>query len=535
MKSSISLAIILLSTITVYAEPDPPDQQFELKLDNDLTLFEGPLLPDGRVDYITAMNDVLSEGVTHEANAFRAMLPLMPRDDEEGLEADEPSPTRIMMDLLEFTPQELEDTNPLVGLYEFGQAKGLELLEIDEIETTIYELDFQHPKIAVFEEWIKLQEPGLQQLVAAINRPKYWQPLYEDMESPGSGQFAMVAFAGKQRRLARMLDRRARYAIHIGDRAVFLESLISIYRLSDHLAQKPLLIDRLVANSIDYLAKELLHDVLSDHWLGAKDLAAIQRFLDGRGPRRAVADIFGFGERVYSISYFLAHAAGKDSLGRVYGEAFFIKPVDSSELDLAIEKHGVDINAGLRLIALQSKRNSKAWKSATFAEYSRLHEQHENISAHRREQIAKWVDEDNDGARTIKVPRSARNPATLAEAIIELPGVLMGEFTGSLGPSIFSFEARSRVAETALSLERYRLAKGAYPVELKGLVPEFCREVPIDPIDGKPLRYRLEADGSAVVYSINVNLKDDGGTADREDYESVQQGDYVWNLTLPAK
>lgn len=519
----------------VSAEPGPADEQLEPELNHNLKVFEGPLLPDGRIDYIKAMNDVMRKGVTHEENAFRAMLPLMPLDDEEGLEADEPSPTGIMMDLLEFTPQELEGANPLVGLYEFGQAKGLELLEIDEIENDLYELDFQHPKIAVFEEWIKLQEPGLQQLVAAVNRPKYWQPLYEDLESPGSGQFALVAFTGKQRRLARMLDRRARYAIHRGDREVFLESFLSICRLSDHLAQNPLLIDRLVANSIDYLANELLHDVLHDHWLGAEELAAIQRFWDGRGPRRAVAEIFGFGERVYSISYFLAHAAGKDSLGRVYGETFFIKPVDSSQLDLAIEEHGVDISAGLRLIALHSKRNSEAWKSATLAEYSRLHEQHEKISAHRREQIAKWVDEDNDGSRTIRVPRSARNPSTLAEAIIELPGVLMGEFTGLLGPSIFSFEARNRVAGTALLLERYRLAKGAYPVELEGLVPEFCREVPIDPIDGKPLRYRVEADGSAVVYSINVNLKDDGGTADREDYEAVQEGDYVWRLKLPAK
>lgn len=535
MKSSISLVVTLLSATIVSAEPGPSDQQLEPKLDRNLTVFEGPLLPDGRIDYITAMNDVMRKGVTHEENAFRAMLPLMPLDDEEDFEADEPSPTDIMMDLLEVTPQELEGTNPLVGLYEFGQAKGLELLEIDEIETDVYELEFQHPKITVFEEWIKLQEPGLQQLVAAVNRPKYWRPLFEDLESPGSGQFALVAFSGKQRRLARMLDRRARYAIHIGDRAVFLESFLSIYRLSDHLAQNPFLIDRLVANSIDYLANELLYDVLSDHWLGADDLAAIQRFFDGRGPRRAVAEIFGFGERVYSISYFLAHAAGKDSLGRVYGETFFVKPVDSSQLDLAIEEHGVDINTGLRLIVLQSKRNSEAWKSATLAEYKRLHEQHEKISAHRREQIAKWVDEDNDGARTIKVPRSARNPASLAEAILELPGVLMGEFTGLLGPSIFSFEARNRVTETALALERYRLAEGTYPIEIKELVPKFCRELPIDPIDGNPLRYRIEADGSAVVYSINVNLKDNGGTADREDYEAVQQGDYVWHLKLPAK
>lgn len=72
-------------------------------------------------------------------------------------------------------------------------------------------------------------------------------------------------------------------------------------------------------------------------------------------------------------------------------------------------------------------------------------------------------------------------------------------------------EARRRVLITALALERYRGRHGAYPATLAALAPEFVKSVPVDFMDGQPLRYRLTSDGHFVLYSVGLDCLDDGG------------------------
>jgi hypothetical protein len=71
-----------------------------------------------------------------------------------------------------------------------------------------------------------------------------------------------------------------------------------------------------------------------------------------------------------------------------------------------------------------------------------------------------------------------------------------------------------RCAVAALAVERYRLARGAWPPDLAAVVPAFLKEVPLDPYDGRPLRYRRGADG-VVVYSLGPDGADDQGALDR--------------------
>ncbi len=70
---------------------------------------------------------------------------------------------------------------------------------------------------------------------------------------------------------------------------------------------------------------------------------------------------------------------------------------------------------------------------------------------------------------------------------------------------------RLRVAGVAMAVEQHRLSNGKLPEQLADLVPTFLREVPLDPYDGRPLRYRRREKGY-VVYSIGKDLADDDGT-----------------------
>jgi hypothetical protein len=92
------------------------------------------------------------------------------------------------------------------------------------------------------------------------------------------------------------------------------------------------------------------------------------------------------------------------------------------------------------------------------------------------------------------------------------------------------------MVKTALALKRYELRHGKVPSELATLVPDFLPALPCDFMDGQPLRYRSNSDGSFTLYSVGDNLRDDGGNSSLEPGErnpaqpaSAWSGkDWVW-------
>ncbi len=79
-----------------------------------------------------------------------------------------------------------------------------------------------------------------------------------------------------------------------------------------------------------------------------------------------------------------------------------------------------------------------------------------------------------------------------------------------LSQSAEFLKARVGTARVAIALERYRLDHNKWPASLKELIPRYIDEIPLDPVDGKSLRYRPFEEG-VVVYSIGDNEVDDSG------------------------
>jgi hypothetical protein len=72
--------------------------------------------------------------------------------------------------------------------------------------------------------------------------------------------------------------------------------------------------------------------------------------------------------------------------------------------------------------------------------------------------------------------------------------------------------ARKETAITAIAAQRFRLRHGAYPRDLKELVPEFLAAEPKDPFTGELLKLVVQGE-ELVIYSVGKNGKDDGGGA----------------------
>ncbi len=84
------------------------------------------------------------------------------------------------------------------------------------------------------------------------------------------------------------------------------------------------------------------------------------------------------------------------------------------------------------------------------------------------------------------------------------------DFTRAWFTSLKSLTLHQMVI-TAIALKRYDLRHGQPPANLAALAPEFLSTVPTDLMDGQPLRYQRNANGSFVLYSVGENLRDDGG------------------------
>jgi len=73
-----------------------------------------------------------------------------------------------------------------------------------------------------------------------------------------------------------------------------------------------------------------------------------------------------------------------------------------------------------------------------------------------------------------------------------------------------SARARLKAAEAAIAALRYRNDTGAWPKDLRALVPKYCAGLPEDPFSGNPLLYAVMPQG-VVVYSVGRNKLDEGG------------------------
>ncbi len=82
-------------------------------------------------------------------------------------------------------------------------------------------------------------------------------------------------------------------------------------------------------------------------------------------------------------------------------------------------------------------------------------------------------------------------------------------------------EIQSRDAtQVIIGLVLWHRRSGTWPESLNQLVPEMLPAVPLDRMDGQPLRYRVR-DGQPVVYSVGMDRIDDGGCEGSLSYHRI--------------
>jgi hypothetical protein len=179
--------------------------------------------------------------------------------------------------------------------------------------------------------------------------------------------------------------------------------------------------------------------------------------------------------------------------GAVRGErAFFV------EMDAAIRERRIDIPA-----ATLPRRGWRGWlpdwwpATAPVDRAGALRVRNELVEASRLP-----VEQQLDAVRRVIDARGTEDP-TLAQTF----GVWVGENVRC--------HAELRCAALGLATERYRIAEGSWPASADALVRAgYINAVPLDPYDGRPMRYRQLVDG-VMFYSIGPDRVDNGGALGR--------------------
>jgi hypothetical protein len=253
-----------------------------------------------------------------------------------------------------------------------------------------------------------------------------------------------------------------------------VESVVVSLGVARSLNQEPVLISQLVRIACQGISLDSLERILNRMPLTEEQLAKLAAALEGSEDPQAMTRAF-VGERCCGAGFFEGARSGKFSLqeiGSPDSQWLSIRPLSalyraSGLLELDEEKYLDFMEQYVKATQLPPPENMAAASAV--------------------------VDETNQVPRWCVVSRMLL-PA-LDKALVKA----------------VRCDAKIRDAQTAIAVERYRLANGKLPDRLGELSPTFLPAVPADPFDGKPLRYKPLAKGY-VVYSVGEDREDNGGT-----------------------
>jgi hypothetical protein len=522
---------LLVFVALVHGCAQPATRQIELNLDPDILVFSGPLLPDGRIDYAAALNTHHNEGVTSENNAYRAIYLLMGRDFVPGDGSYSAKVATQFDELLDIKPEEIAQAPRFVRWYDYAEQRGIDFDEAMVIEDSAWDTAFDHAKIDTLVAWIESCEPFFDRLDQAVALPEYWRPWIRSVHGDNQGVVVTSSGLSEIRAMARALDTKAKWALHTGRPQVAAECVVTMTGLAQQVARGGGSIELLVGFSIDAMVYQLLHDALIDKQFDSDSIDRVLACLNDRSDAGRLAEIFYTTERALQISMYLTLALDMESLND-----WIIFEVDARQLLDEIDRVGLDYSAAVRRLSGYVTTQSEQARARSYREYLSLTEQEGQTLAERLEVVQdRYIVEEAEDKFRIDLSSTRFERDSLTDLTVDLYFGMVAQANEAVARTMYRQQAQLAVARATLACERYRLKHSEYPATLDMLVPEVLPEQPIDPMDGQALRYRRNIDGIAVVYSVNTNLEDDGGSGDINDSQSMRDGDYAWHLSAVSK
>lgn len=479
------------------------------------TRVTGLLTATGHVDYVAALNERLSAGVTSEDNANVAIWRILgPNPPSDGTEIP-PG----YFEKMGITPPPAEG-HYYTGLQAYadravGPGGGKVALEILPRRV-------QRPWVASqsrgFVDWLDANAEPLDALRAAVEKPQYYNPLLPQQAEKGTWGVVYPGFAAR-REMASALTARAMLRLGQGDTAEAWQDLLACYRLGRQVRQGGTLLETLIGIAIEQVAFRGAAVFLDAAKPDAQALEGCLRDLFELPAGRPMGAQVELAERFWLLDYIMQIDRFGFSQVPTYDEDF--KLVNNGIRDKAL--NGIDWDPALELANAKTDRLVAIFRVPNRAERVR---RMVRLQAEARPHYTRFVR--GKGGAALKAATTASDRGrVLGEMLCAGSLTMMGKVMDAADRIRQTFD----VLTTAFAVAWHQRVNGRYPESLAELVPTVLESVPADVFSGKDLIYKPDANGF-LLYGVGVNGIDDGG---RWADDTPPGDDIAVRIPLPPK
>lgn len=254
---------------------------------------------------------------------------------------------------------------------------------------------------------------------------------------------------------------------------------LDILWMSQSLEEEPALISQLVRGNCLHMAGSLLEEVFSNGRPEPAALDRLQRFLEGFEMRTAMSRALAY-ERCILIDVLTGPFEKKWEFINYDQSAQGADAITARLGLLKIELQGIHERDLLIALGLLGKIDHAIAGQDTMTELDQVETE---LAGH-------------------KVVHKGSVPPIIPAML--LPVTVKGV------KRLTETEAMKSVLLATVAIQRYQLANGRPPENLKRLVPDYLPAMPIDPFNSKPLIYQVTSEGYQL-YSIGMDRQDNGG------------------------
>jgi hypothetical protein len=372
---------------------------------------------------------------------------------------------------------------------------------------------------------LKTNEAPLTAIRAALQRPVLNSEL--DLSQGVKLHFSHLAPA---KSLTYWLGAGSQLALHEGKPHAARADLVAQIRLPRLLAEDRIAVSELVRIAMSAIARADTWEALQAEGWADEDLAALQKAWQEREFAATMARSFE-GERIFcDVSYGMIRRSNEDAVAALFGLEEFLGADEASRPAWERLVRRLPLGEGIAEI-LKKQFYCRIWRFAWSHQAQRrgLEAMQRLIEIARQATAEKSFAAVGDALGRVGEESLSRN---LYDRLRYPDPQSVSALSGCVKKAMQAQTERS-ITVCAIALKRHALRHGKWPLSLDTLVPEFLAGVPVDYMDGKPMKYRLNAEGGFTLYSVGLDGRDDGGDVSLPpDEERVRnlwvRKDFVW-------
>jgi hypothetical protein len=421
----------------------------------------GPVRPDGSIDYVAAINQHFSQGVTPENNGFVLWLRVM---GSKGI------PQSVRTQMLAMCGAEIKPTD--IGWTDYARNTPLERGSIRLWKAQ------DDPEYVAF---LKSREDLLDIATEAAARPRWWEP---SVSSNGSVFMILLPELSSMRSVASALCDRALLRAQQGDFDGFLADVVTAKRLARS-SSCGFIVGDLVATSIDVLADRTLAAAAGAGIFSADQATKLGSALDGLTRIPPISESVDVGERWAMLDWTESIATGNVQRLSESGSdsdrwTRMFKAVDRDSVDwnAVLQQFNGDFDETIRIMKLPPGKDQQIARRNYDRKLATM-----KANSQERASLAKQAGESNQ-AYTDHV----------ADAILSVLSASLWRAQDTCR----SGEMEGEMARAVVAAAEYRADKGKWPDKLEDLMPDYLSELPkaiFDQDGTRPVRYQKTARG----------------------------------------